>query len=83
VVTALEQPAGPIVDGLGITLDVDEGCLVSDAVLLAKVIGPDGTSIVAISDNPSMDWLTQYALIKAAERIIDTQQFLTVGEDDD
>lgn len=79
----MEEPAGRIVDGLGITLDLDEGSLVSDAVLIAKVIGPDGTSAVAISDNPAMDWLTQYALIKAADRIIDTQQFLTVGEDDE
>ena len=33
----MEQPAGPIVDGLGITLDLDEGALVSDAVLIVNL----------------------------------------------
>lgn len=79
----MEQPAGPIVDGLGITLDLDEGALVSDAVLIVKVINPDGQPGLAISDSEALDWITQYGLIKAAERIIDAQQFLVVGEDDD
>ena len=79
----MDQPAGPIVDGLGITLDLDDGALVSDAVLIAKVISPDGQPAIAISDSQALDWITQYALIKAAERIIDMQQFLAVGEDDD
>lgn len=79
----MDQPAGPIVDGLGITLDLDEGALVCDAVLIAKIVNRDGSVHVAISDSTSMDWLTQYALVKAADRILDTQQFTTVGEDDD
>lgn len=79
----MDQPAGPIVDGLGITLDIEEDALVSDAVLIAKIVTSDGSTQVAISDSTAMDWLTQYGLIKAAERIVDTQQFLSVGEDDD
>ncbi len=77
-----EQPAGPIIDGLGITLDLDNSDLVSDAIILAKVIGSDGAPKVIISDSDSLDWLSQYALIKAADRIIDTQQFVTTDEDD-
>lgn len=79
----MDQPAGPIVDGLGITLDLDEGSLVSDAILIAKVINPEGEPGIAISESEALDWITQYALIKAAERIIDAQQFLVVGDDDD
>ncbi|HEY9369749.1 hypothetical protein [Streptomyces sp.] len=47
------------------------------------MINPDGQPGLAISDSEALDWITQYGLIKAAERIIDAQQFLVVGEDDD
>lgn len=78
-----DQPAGPIVDGLGVTLDLEEGALVSDCILIAKVINPDGQPGIAISESDALDWITQYALVKAAERIIDAQQFLVVGDDED
>ncbi|MEU6725479.1 hypothetical protein ABZ917_17365 [Nonomuraea wenchangensis] len=79
----MDQPAGPIIDGLGVTLDLDEGSLVSDVILIAKVVNPDGQSGLAIADSDALDWITQYGLIKAAERIIEAQQFLVVGDDDD
>lgn len=41
-----------------------------------------GIPSVSISENDSLDWLNQYALIKAAGRIIDSQQFMVTGDDD-
>ncbi|MDH2424747.1 hypothetical protein [Sphaerisporangium sp. TRM90804] len=78
-----DQPAGPVIDGLGLTLDLRTDDLVSDAIVIAKVIGPDGIPKVVISDSHSLDWLSQYALIKAAERINDSQQFVSVDDEDD
>lgn len=78
-----DQPAGPVVDGLGVTLALEEGALVSDCILIAKVINPDGQPGIAIAESDALDWITQYALVKAAERIIDAQQFLVVGDEDD
>lgn len=51
---------------LGISLDLEDGDLVSDAVLIAKVHRSDGTVIVASKATEGTDWVTRRGLIAAA-----------------
>lgn len=69
------QQAGPIVDGLGITLELDDGDLVASAVVLAKVVTADGRTTLLIEDSEGMSWLDQLGMVAAADSIIRTGGF--------
>ncbi len=75
-----DQPAGPILDGLGLTIDLNEGDLVSDAVVIVKVITEDGSVTVSLSSSESMSWLDQFGLIAAANRVVVSTHFETRDE---
>ena len=51
---------------LGISLDLDDGDLISDAVLIAKVHKPDGTVVIASKATEGTDWVTRRGLVAAA-----------------
>lgn len=76
-----EQPIGPILDGLGVTLDLDDGDLVESAVVILKVVNATGTVTVALQDSAGMDWLAQLALISAAKQIVDGTPFSNLDGD--
>ncbi len=76
-----DQPAGPILDGLGVTIDLNKGDLVSDAVVIAKVITEDGSVTVSLSSSESMSWLDQFGLIAAAHRVVVNSNFETRDDD--
>ncbi|MEU5946300.1 hypothetical protein ABZ793_12150 [Micromonospora sp. NPDC047465] len=76
-----EQPAGPILDGLGITLNLDDGDLVASAMVVAKVIREDGQATLLIEDSEGMTWLDQYGLIAAASDLIREPRFEREGDD--
>ncbi len=65
-----DQPAGPILDGLGVTIDLADGDLVSDAVVIAKIVDTDGNVTVSLSSNETMSWLDQLALLVAGSDIV-------------
>ncbi|MGX6605645.1 hypothetical protein ACWKSP_26455 [Micromonosporaceae bacterium Da 78-11] len=77
-----EQPIGPILDGLGVTIDLPDSALVESAVVLAKVVHADGSVAVALSDSAGMSWLEQLALIAAAKQIVDDRPFGHPEDDD-
>jgi hypothetical protein len=56
-------------DQLGIRLDLDEGDLVSDAVLIAKVHKQDGGVTVVLRTAHGTDWVTKRGLIAVANDI--------------
>lgn len=72
-----DQPAGPILDGLGVTIDLSDGDLVSDAVVIAKVVDGEGNVTVSLSSSESMSWLDQYGLLSAAHRVVISANFET------
>jgi hypothetical protein len=69
------QQAGPIIDGLGITLDLDDGDLVASAMVVAKVVREDGQVTILIADSEGMTWLDQYGLVAAASDLIRASNF--------
>lgn len=62
--------AGPILDGLGVTLELGDGDLVTAAVVLLRVMEPNGKITLLIEDSENMCWLDQLALVAAADTII-------------
>ncbi|GIM88883.1 hypothetical protein [Paractinoplanes toevensis] len=52
-----DQPIGPILDGLGVAIDLNEGDLVESALVIAKVVNADGQTTVGLFDSAGMDWL--------------------------
>jgi len=76
-----EQPIGPILDGLGVTVDLDEGDLIESAVVLLKTVDSSGGVGVVIADSAGMDWLGQLALVTAAKSIVDDHRFDCRGDE--
>lgn len=78
-----EQPAGPILDGLGVTLDLDDGDLIASAVVVAKVVNGEGEVTLLIADSEGMSWLDQRGLIAAANDLVRSAAFERRGDEDD
>lgn len=74
------QPADQILRNLGVTLDLADGDLVANAVVVSKVIARNGEVGVVISNSDGTTWLDQLALITAASEILRQSQF--VGPDE-
>lgn len=75
-----EQPIGPILDGLGLTIDLADGELIDSAVVIVKTVTPDGSVAVDIANSAGMDWLGQLALITAAGRVVNDHPFECRGD---
>lgn len=77
-----EQPAAPILNGLNVTLNLADGDLVANAIVVAKVVADDGQVGVVISNSEGTSWLDQLALIVAASEIVRSNQFTRDDTDD-
>lgn len=64
------QPIGGLLDSLDVTADLDEGDLVSSAVVVLSVL-KDGvtTPQLCIANSDGMGWIEQAGLLRLAERI--------------
>lgn len=60
---------GQIIDGLGCTPTINEGDLVADAVVVMKVIEPDGSVRLSITWSESLSWIERLGMLRAAERM--------------
>lgn len=78
-----EQPAGPIIDGLGIVIDLEDGDLVADAVILTKVVTADGEVSLSVSSSESMSWLDQLGVIAAASDLVRGRPYTRRDEGED
>ncbi|MFD9443412.1 hypothetical protein [Streptomyces sp. NPDC060001] len=77
-----EQPIGPILDGLGTTIFLDEGDLVASALVITKVIEPDGDVSLAIASSEGLSWIEQNGLLASAQQIVSQASIGRKGEDD-
>lgn len=65
-----EQPAGPILDGLGIILDLSDGDLVASAMVIAKVVDGDGGVTLLLAESDGISWIEQLGLLTAASDLL-------------
>lgn len=70
-----EQPLGPVIEGLGAAIDLDDGDLVESALVISKVVRADGNVTVSLSNSAGMSWLEQLGLITAAGQIVNDRPF--------
>lgn len=75
-----DQPAGPILDGLGVHLTLEDGGLVAAAMVLAKTVDSDGTVGLVIADSEGMSWLDRLGMVAAAKDIIGSGSYETRGD---
>lgn len=71
-VSGVGRSFGEIVDQLGVESDppFDDTQLVSDAIVLIKQVDPDdGRVSLFLASSPSLSWIEQIGMLRAAERI--------------
>lgn len=78
-----DQPIGPILDGLGATIDLADGDLVASAVVVAKVVTADGTETLAVSDSEGLGWIEKLGLLAAANQLVRSGGFERVCDEED
>ncbi|MFJ6239574.1 hypothetical protein ACIQH0_36440 [Streptomyces griseus] len=61
-----DQQIGQLLDTLGVTADLDDGDLVTDALVILKVLQPDGSIALSIGATDTRDWINQTGLLRAA-----------------
>jgi hypothetical protein len=66
-----ERQAGPILDGLGVTLDLDDDDLLVEVLIVGKVtrLSDGGGTSVLLAKSDGMDWVSQLGLIEAARQV--------------
>ncbi|KPI31336.1 hypothetical protein OV320_2552 [Actinobacteria bacterium OV320] len=75
-----DQKLGPILDGLGNTLELDEGDLIVSAFVICKVVGEDGRVSLGLSSSEGLSWVDQNGLLYSAQQIVN-QAEVTNGDD--
>lgn len=65
-----DRKTGELLDALNVTLDIDDGDMVTDVVILAKNVMADGEVSLIIGKSEATSWLEQLGLVYAASDII-------------
>ncbi|GAA1395199.1 hypothetical protein ACFQZ4_24110 [Catellatospora coxensis] len=66
----MSHDIGQIVTNLGVTAEaLEDADLVADAVVLLKVVQPDGSVSLLIAHSEGMSWIERLGMLRAAERI--------------
>lgn len=79
----MTQPSGPILDGLGVTLDIEEGDLVETAVVIAKILCNDGHTSLVIGSSDGSSWLEHLGLVTAAADLIRPSRWRSAHGDEE
>lgn len=77
-----EQLIGPILDGLGTTIDLDNGDLVASAFVIAKVIDRDGDAVLTLASSDGLSWIEQNGLLASAQQIVGQTSIGRKNDDD-
>lgn len=76
-----EQPIGPILDGLGTTVELEDGDLIASALVIAKVIDKDGQSTLILAESQGLSWIDQNGLLASAQQIVAQASIGRKGEE--
>ncbi|GES27926.1 hypothetical protein AB0G60_02610 [Streptomyces angustmyceticus] len=71
---------GQTVDALGVTADLDDEDMVTDCIVLLKVLQADGTIAMSIGTTDSTDWINQKGLLHSALELTEGH-YRAVGDD--
>lgn len=79
---ANEQKIGELLDSLGVTMVLAEGDMVTDALVLMKVVGEDGTVSIGVARSEALDWITRLGILDGYSRL-EGHRFDTVTDSDE
>lgn len=80
--TEREQKIGDILDGLGVTLDMEDGDLIASALVIAKVIDEEGDVSLAMMTSDGLSWIEQNGLLASAQQVVSQREVDRKGEDE-
>jgi hypothetical protein len=68
-----EQPIGPLLDALGVVIELEDNHQLTEAVVLAKAVNFDSDSppALVLASSAGLDWISMGGLIFAAQRVLD------------
>jgi hypothetical protein len=61
---------GQLLDTLGVEQDLEDGDLISDAVVVTKVVDANGRVSLGIASSESCSWIDQLGMLTAASDIV-------------
>ncbi|MFE5958885.1 hypothetical protein [Streptomyces rubiginosohelvolus] len=77
-----DQQIGQLLDTLGVTADLDDGDLVTDAHIILKVMKADGETTIIKATSEALDWVTSIGMLTAV-LAIENGRYVNIAEDDD
>ncbi|MGW5122971.1 hypothetical protein ACWEQ7_02720 [Streptomyces sp. NPDC004069] len=75
-------PVGQRLDSLGVRAHLEDGDLVADALVVLKVIKPDGGVSLLKARSESLDWITALGMLTAAQAI-ENSGYTDVADEDE
>ncbi|MGW1134573.1 hypothetical protein [Streptomyces griseoluteus] len=63
------QKIGHTLDNLGVEVDLDDGDMPTDAVVLIKVVKEDGSVSMTKGRSEALDWISALGMLTAAQAI--------------
>jgi hypothetical protein len=61
-----------LLTGRGVTIELDQGDMITDVVVLARISRTDGSTTLGLAISEGTSWLDQYGLVKAAGNVLDS-----------
>lgn len=77
-----DQKIGRLLDALGVTVDLDEGDMPVDAIVIVKLVKNDGAVSMVKGRSETLDWITALGMMTAAQEI-ENSGYINVAEDDE
>lgn len=65
----MTEAVGQLIDSLGVKGTLAEGDLCTDAIVLMKVIDPDGDARLSVVWSDGMSWIERVGMLRIAEKI--------------
>lgn len=65
----MAEPMGDLIDSLGVVHTPAEGELISDVVVLLKVIDTHGNATLRLAWSEGMSWIERVGMLRAAEHV--------------
>lgn len=65
-----EQPAGPVLDHIGVTVHLDDSDRITEALVIAKATNMDTGQVSLVIGGNDLDWIAMWGLHTAAREAI-------------
>lgn len=66
-----DRPAAPLLENMGIVLDLEDNQQVTDVLLIARVADfEDGTTALVLGASTGVDWILQRGLLASAQDVM-------------